>query len=105
MKKPDITKGEWKVAGDGIYWNYGHAVKDCWYVEFGNDNECIAEIVHGKANAKAISAVPDMIDALISACKSFEYLYGLTKLPSIQDECFDQMEIIGKALQKAGVEL
>jgi predicted GIY-YIG superfamily endonuclease len=65
-------------------------------VEFGNDNECIAEIVHSKANAKAISAVPDMIDALADIV---QYM----SVKSTSDNIRREKAI--KALQKAGVEL
>lgn len=38
---------------------------DLYEVQFGDDGECVCEIVHTEANAKLIAAAPDMYAALI----------------------------------------
>lgn len=59
MNKPKITDGEWKEIGYSmVSTEYYGAVADCEFLEL-RDEMC------NNANAKAISAVPEMIDALI----------------------------------------
>lgn len=65
MKKPELTKGEWKLGGDGKYRALGEVIDDVWEVWWSEDGECVAEVVHGEANAKAMAATKDLIDALI----------------------------------------
>jgi len=69
MKKPDITKGEWRI---GKYRPYNQVVVT---QDRARDNDAhpghrkICSINNNeqqKANAKAISAVPEMIDVLLN---------------------------------------
>ena len=80
MKRPNITEGEWEFDR-------------CPNV-YASDKSIIAFIrPDNYANAKAISAVPEMIDALIEA-----YNYMDSGDDPIREE-------INQALTKAGVEL
>ena len=70
MKKPNITKGEWKHGvinnGHEHFKDYSH------YVSVPENEIVLCDILENHSfeesgsNAKAISAVPEMIDALIS---------------------------------------
>lgn len=114
MKKPDITQGEWTVEKhdhiDGEVWlsiNQGaidvtHNVRDD---QIASQKFSITDSDERIANAKAISAVPSMIDALIEDYEAFEFMYNLTKEAAISDYCHDRMESLKQALTKAGVEL
>jgi hypothetical protein len=51
----DHTPGPWKVEKEGTRW---------YEIHYGEDGECVAEIVHDKADAKLIAAAPDMLEAL-----------------------------------------
>jgi hypothetical protein len=79
MKRPKITPGQWSYGEED---EEGHFViesiqpnkHDCcvcygagWYEEGRND---------GPANAKAIAALPLLLDALEKICKNFESLYS-----------------------------
>lgn len=50
------TKGKWKL-GDEKYYN-GNKAFEVWY---GEDGECIAEVVHKIEDAKLISCAPEML--------------------------------------------
>jgi len=89
MKKPDITEGEWvlmkeEAPNDEIFWvvnsEDGLAVHDSW----------------NEANAQAISAVPEMIDALIKAVEIIDGEYGYYGENSTSQP-------MREALKKAGV--
>lgn len=102
MKKPDITKGEWThnendktvISDDGD-------VMICEIDYIGVDKE------EEKANAKAISAVPEMIDALIESQKELTILCDYLKFSDLK--AMVRVEKIIKnneqTLIKAGVEL
>lgn len=83
MKKPEITPGEWYHTNDGVF------------TDSGGRSNVVAEwtLVN---DGKAISAVPDMIDALIGARKCVG-----DKSP-FEQATFKKVE---QALIKAGVEL
>ena len=70
MKKPNITEGEWWVNTLGQHHNnpdiQQHEI--CW----SPDAECVVDHVYSLADAKAISAVPEMIDALMAINESDE---------------------------------
>lgn len=53
------TKGKW-VLGDEKYYN-GNKAFEVWY---GNDGECVAEVVHKIEDAKLISKAPEMLEML-----------------------------------------
>ena len=37
---------------------------DLYEIHYGEDGECVAEVVHGSANAQLIAAAPKMLEAL-----------------------------------------
>lgn len=39
----------------------GHAE---WEIHFGNDQECVAEVVHGAEDARLMAAAPELLEAL-----------------------------------------
>lgn len=92
MKKPEITPGPWVIDGEDI---------------IGNDTNGYICTWSGRTlNARAISAVPDMIDALIDS-------HGTTKSHLMEWGFFTHKEMLTddlykkqyQALTKAGVEL
>ena len=106
MKKPNISKGPWypvEYAGLIVIQDedsyHGHNLID-------KDHFALAE-----NNAKAISAVPDMIDALLVAKRRMnDELEHLDTndlfMDNEQYQSFvNDIEVVNKALIKAGVEL
>ena len=53
------TKGKW-ILGDEKDYN-GNKAFEVWY---GNDGECIAEVVHNIKDAKLITCAPEMLEML-----------------------------------------
>jgi len=116
MKKPNITEGEWSVVHieeqqdvEGLW------MPEKWYVSDGMNWIC--QLIHGKqknypANAQAISAVPEMMDALIEAYKAINSLddktLGMVRPAGQFEEYpakYELIKNIREALKKAGVEL
>lgn len=107
MKKPSITGGTWSVgkhhttvvsdANNGleIKGSYDEGAVDYY------GGYLIAESVSTN-NAKAIRAVPDMIDALINAHGTLE---SLTHTGADKFVVEEEMKNIIEALLKAGAEL
>lgn len=100
MKKPNITKGQWNLSSN---FSEPHSCNDI--ISTGGEFDAVICRLTGLgveqtgANAKAISAVPEMIDALIE-------FYGAWK--NVDDPEHEGYAIIQKAKQallKAGVEL
>lgn len=102
MKKPNITEGEWTYRKDRV-------IRD------NDEYSTIAAVSSRKLgtpdwerqnNAKAISAVPDMIDALIEAYDALDNVkqdYSKRQLRSYKvNNSLTKME---SALEKAGVEI
>ena len=102
MKKPNITEGKWKTnIGNQSLADTGDYIP---YAEIEGQNkqnigQCFENmeisIEQQIANAKAISAVPDMIDALIYAHKS------MSRKSTIDNRIWNEID---KALKKAGCE-
>lgn len=55
------TKGKWKAIEYSIKTKIGYSTHE---IQYGNDGECVAEVVHGEYNAKLISAAPELLEAL-----------------------------------------
>ena len=51
----DHTPGPWRVGKEGTRW---------YEIHYDQDGECVAEIVHEKADADLIAAAPEMFEAL-----------------------------------------
>lgn len=81
MIKPNITEGAWYLVEDGDF-----------YLVNSENEEAIHDSFN-KANAQAISAVPEMIDALIRSAEMIEGEFGHTP------------EWITQALKKAGCKI
>ena len=98
MKKPNITEGEW------IWHDYIDKVEALQSdnITVCELNYCGADEDERQATAKAISAVPEMIDALIESHK--DLVEWNDCIPS-SNETEDIIEQIEQALKKAGVEL
>lgn len=104
MKKPNITEGEWEVIEDKRIGKSGKTIHRVFQIRRVNDESDSGKVTQwnglakaaspkGHANAKAISAVPDMIDALIEAYKEASD-YKLSK---------ETASKIEQALTKAGI--
>lgn len=57
----NYTLGPWMAEPKEQYYN---GSGNTFEVNFGNDGECICEVVHGIENAHLISAAPDLLEAL-----------------------------------------
>jgi hypothetical protein len=55
------TPGPWSPAGP--YKNFNN-VYDLFEIHWSPDGECVAETVHGEANARLIAAAPELLEAL-----------------------------------------
>jgi hypothetical protein len=98
MKKPDITKGKWihnKFRKEVIS-DYDIETMICEINYSGMDKD------EETANAKAISAVPEMIEALIKVVKDHDDAWNLDAWNLLN---VDTYNMCVKALEKAGVEL
>ena len=101
MKKPKITEGEWRRAEiENQQWK-----RDSDEFILTDKSTVICDVIsaeytfESQANAKAISAVPEMIDALINLVKAIDKLPPLTAIEgSLEQEYKDAI----KALKKAG---
>ena len=56
------TKGPWKVVNAGKHWN--NKAIDNLQIQYGDDGECISDHVYEMADARLISAAPDLLEAL-----------------------------------------
>ena len=94
MKKPNITEGEWLVSGE----------IDGKKTVSAHDGECKywVSLCYNTINAKAISAVPEMIDALIAV----DHFITDTRHRgyTIESDFRKISTIIEEALKKAGCE-
>ena len=54
------TPGPWAVSPDHIFRNQA----DIFEIHWSAIGECIAECVHGEANARLIAAAPELLEAL-----------------------------------------
>ena len=87
MKKPEITKGEWMYSNGQITEQEGYA---------------IAEYV-SEHDGQAISAVPEMIDALVDARKALITVKNdYSKRELVNHRVNDSIIQIEQALKKAG---
>lgn len=78
MTKFKGTKGKW-ILGDEKYYN-GNKAFEVWY---GNDGECIAEVVHKIEDAKLIAAAPEMLELLARIYNGLEcggFAYDIEQL-------------------------
>lgn len=92
----EITKGTFKNGEKGwkaVEYNRGYEVGLSTHeIHYSDDGECVAEVVHGEADAKLIAAAPNLLEAL-------EYCLG-----SLGDEYKLPIECIleaQKAIEKA----
>ena len=112
MKKPNITKGVWRVSMESISFTTVQSDAD---EKHHRDYLCKVDdglnrdLNERQANAKAISAVPEMIDALIDV---FEWMNCLDKGTHSINEIQKWVEEgrnphikIEQALKKAGVQI
>jgi phosphoglycolate phosphatase-like HAD superfamily hydrolase len=93
MKKPNITEGEWHATGLEI-----RSLSSMILANIYNHLEVNQSKEEAKANAKAISAVPEMIDALCSVYLDYQ-------LESVSYSTHNALVKVLTALKKAGVEL
>lgn len=54
------TPGPWKTYATGL----ARSGLPEFEIHWSNDGECVAEVVHGEADARLIAAAPDMLQAL-----------------------------------------
>jgi hypothetical protein len=96
MKKPNITEGEWKsfssIEPHGLPTEICRIGVSYYVMTDGDPSETEEQ------DAKAISAVPEMIDALCSVYLDYE-------LESVSYSTHNSLVKVLAALKKAGVEL
>ena len=88
MKKPNITEGNWYHTDDGVF------------TDAKNHSNIVAEWTR-VCDGQAISAVPEMIDALIECHALIDDMYPADRTEN-HLRLFNQ---IVNALEKSGVEL
>lgn len=64
-------------------------------IHWSEDGECVAEIVHGEADARLIAAAPELLEALLKARRF---------VVSSHDAVGDELEMIDAAIAKATTE-
>ena len=92
MKKPNITKGEWVFDGDKEVFTMDNDDAICLLEDYISKYEN-----QQRANGKAISAVPEMIDALMAVMEHNE-------IPC-QENYENMIKASKQALKKAGVQI
>lgn len=106
MKKPDITKGEWHSDSSGriyrrpikdLYKNGGSVAGDYPLATAHKGRISWDNHFNQEENAKAISAVPEMIEALIECRTTFIKLNKEINLPVEA-----HLKMINKSIEKAG---
>ena len=106
MKKPNITKGEWRHL---FSLKKRPAKFDSEVCEIGMSFVVISNgdtSETAEADAKAISAVPEMIDALIESTKLLEQLKEIETESEIINKIEQQISMNKySSLKKAGVQL
>lgn len=97
MKKPNITKGEWRYNPNSKSSDWGHN----WGVVAWQRNlgSVVSHVIFKEKDAQAISAVPDMIDALIEARKELITVQQIYQYSTVVQGCIEQID---EALKKAG---
>jgi hypothetical protein len=60
-------------------------------IQYGNDGECVAEVVHEKSDADLMAAAPDLLEALEM----------VRAMPEFKNFWSDKKQIIEKAIGKA----
>lgn len=95
MKKPKITGGKWKVSKRGINRQYIAELGTIMVISDGDPDET------AEADAKAISQVPNMIDALIEAYNKLDECDG----SGVVKPMMKTMMQIEQVLLDAGCEL
>ena len=55
-----FTEGPWKAHNRGPVFTK----EDVYEIHWSEDGECVAEIVHGEADANLIAAAPELYEAL-----------------------------------------
>lgn len=73
MGEAKFTLGPWKAHSVGERYFKGDEIFE---IHFGNDGECVCEIVHGKDDAKLIAAAPEMYNLLKSILDLQKKWYG-----------------------------
>ena len=88
MKKPNITEGQWQVFPNTV--------------KITTKKGCVIADVTLRKNVKPISAVPEMIDALIDIKYQLKSLSNNDKYDLLDTVDFSEIE---QALKKAGVQI
>lgn len=69
MSKAQHTPGPWNAR----YTPFRGGHDDIWCIDWSADQEEVAEIVHGEANACLIAAAPELLAVVIELQESAEY--------------------------------
>jgi len=106
MKKPKITKGEW-ILGDENNLGCEVELPNGSIISMDRSGRYTEDYVISReemlSNRKAISAVPEMIDALIESTKLLEHLKSVETEAELIYEIEQQIEMNKfSALKKAG---
>ena len=86
------TPGPWSVNPAAQYYNGNKAYE----INFGNDGECVAEVVHSIEDANLIAAAKDLLEA----CQAFMELFTDSDMRP-EDESYEVAGIIQEAINKA----
>lgn len=92
------TPGPWKRSMPLKGWDGQY---NLFEIHWSDDGECVAEIVHGEADARLIAAAPELADALGSAFYTLTYIHATTDDEATRKAAKDTADEIEAALAKA----
>lgn len=92
MSNDKHTPGPWKHRHTPLR----GIANDVYCVDWSEDQEEVAEIVHGEANARLIAAAPDLLEACETAVSILRAL-GHTRGGSYEDICAAIAKATGNA--------
>jgi hypothetical protein len=82
--------------------NRAFGAPDIWCIDWSDDQQEVAEIVHGEANARLIASAPDLLAALDAMVNMIDYAVAAKMNGSISN-CCPTTEKARAAIAKAKV--
>ena len=92
--KTTHTPGPWHPHALGL----ARSGEPEFEIHWSADGECVAEVVHGEANARLIAAAPELLDALKGMVNLAKWMDDVSNEGFMLDDRFDAaMAAIAKA--------
>lgn len=71
MRKKKFTEGDWKAVNRGNVYGMG----DIFEIQYSDDGECVAEIVHSEHDANLLAASKGLLSALEASTDKLEQVW------------------------------